>query len=356
MASSAVSETQKVLPLSYRKNLVSAIMECIRAGESCSLIGVASVGKSNLFRFLIRPDVRQHYLGESWERFLFVFVDYNMLAEASEWGVFELFLHRILESVEDLEGSEVPSELIGHLEDLYQRVVTSGNRLLAQRYLSRCLGTLVKKGDFRFVFFLDEFDPLFEQLDGRFFLNLRGLRDEYKYRVSHISATRRLLPQIREDMRAELESFYEFLSCNVFPLTPYDRDDARAMVGRLMVRRQVVLNEEVVECLLTASGGHSGLLRASFELACDKRSSGVLAVPKQMLENYSIELECRKIWDSLTKEEREVLSFFATGQQATCDQAIVEYLKLKGVLVEDEAGERLFSPILAQFVLQELTA
>jgi hypothetical protein len=258
--------------------------------------------------------------------------------------------------LEDLEESEVQSELVGHFDDLYQRVVTSGNRLLAQRYLSRCVGALVKRGDSHLAFFLDGFDTVFEQLDGRFFLNLRGLRDEYKYRISYIIATRRLLPLIREDMETELESFYEIFSRNVFPLTPYDRDDAREMVNRLMARRQVVLDEEVVERLLAASGGHSGLLRATFELACDTRNSNVLAASRQILENYSIELECRKIWDSLTEEEQEVLSHFVTGQRARCDKAIVEYLRLKGLLVEEQAGKRLFSPVFAQFVLQESRA
>ena len=59
-------------------------MSRICAGESCSLIGVASVGKSNLLRFLMQPNIRQHYLGHDWELYHFVVIDRNKLAEVSD--------------------------------------------------------------------------------------------------------------------------------------------------------------------------------------------------------------------------------------------------------------------------------
>jgi ABC-type protease/lipase transport system fused ATPase/permease subunit len=49
----------------YRQEIITPITRNITAGESCSIVGVASTGKSNLFRFLIRPGVCQRYLEAS---------------------------------------------------------------------------------------------------------------------------------------------------------------------------------------------------------------------------------------------------------------------------------------------------
>ena len=356
MTSPAVSETERALPLSYRRNLMSAVMDCIKGGECCSLIGVASVGKSNLLRFLMRPDVREYYLGQGWDRFLFVFIDCNKIAEVSEWGVFELFLHGLLERLENLEEPGPWSQLIDRFDTQYQQVVASRDRLLAQRYLSRWVGTLVRKSNLRFVFFLDEFDDVLGQLDPCLFLNILALRDEHKYGLSYVFTTRRILTLLRADMETTLESFYELFSRNVFPMTPYDRADAREMVNRLMARRQVALsNEEIIEALLAASGGHPGLLRAAFELACNTPADKVMGALKRMLEDYSVESECRKIWDSLAEQEREVLSRFATERQwSKTNDVVAKHLEIKGLLVTAKVGETFFfSPVFAQWVRRE---
>jgi hypothetical protein len=45
-------------PLDYRQEEVGRIMHRWNAGESCSLVGVGSVGKSNLMQHLANPEVR----------------------------------------------------------------------------------------------------------------------------------------------------------------------------------------------------------------------------------------------------------------------------------------------------------
>ena len=60
------------LPITFRASEVEQIMAVLRAGESCTVVGIGSVGKSNLLRFLQREDVRQAYLGDEWAAYLFV--------------------------------------------------------------------------------------------------------------------------------------------------------------------------------------------------------------------------------------------------------------------------------------------
>jgi ABC-type cobalamin/Fe3+-siderophores transport system ATPase subunit len=43
-------------PMSYRQELVKPLFARIQASESCAVIGAASMGKSRLLQFILRPD------------------------------------------------------------------------------------------------------------------------------------------------------------------------------------------------------------------------------------------------------------------------------------------------------------
>jgi hypothetical protein len=113
----------------YRQEILTPVMHTIAAGESCSIVGVASTGKSNLFRFLLRPEVRQTYLGENWGNYLFLYIDTHSLTELSEWGLYELLLRCTVEATEDLQIESQWSELFN---DLYQQAVQPQKRPLAR--------------------------------------------------------------------------------------------------------------------------------------------------------------------------------------------------------------------------------
>ena len=49
-------------PLTYRTPEVQQVMNWIEGGQSGCLVGLRGAGKSNFLRFLLRQDVRQHYL------------------------------------------------------------------------------------------------------------------------------------------------------------------------------------------------------------------------------------------------------------------------------------------------------
>lgn len=338
------------LPI-YRQEILTLIMRTIAAGESCSIVGVASTGKSNLFRFLARPEVRQRYLGESWRKYLFLYIDTNSLTELSEWGLSELLLRRIIEATEDLE---IESQWLKLFNDYYQQAVWPEKRPLARGYLERSVKNLCQRLGFRLVFLFDEFDEIFRQVDPRFFLGLRALRDEHKYRLSCVVATRNELPRIREDI-AKCESFYELLSLNTFGLGPYSEADARNMVQRLAARKEVTVADDDVNLLIKVSGGHPGILRATFWALDDGRVDRAAAVSRQWLNEPDIQTECIKVWDSLGADERMALADIAADYPlAQLDQEDVRLLQLKGLVKENQAGQAaIFCPLFGHFVKQQ---
>jgi DNA-binding winged helix-turn-helix (wHTH) protein len=337
-------------PPTYRQEIVTRIMDTITAGESCSIVGVASTAKSNLFRFLIRPDVRQKYLGESWGKYLFLYIDTNSLTELSEWGLYELLLRRIVEAT---EGLKVESQWSKLFNDLYQQAVWPEKRPLARGYLERGVKNLCQRLGFRLVFLFDEFDKIFRQGDTRFFLSLRALRDEHKYRLSYVVATRDELSRIRENV-GECESFYELFSLNTYGLGPYNRADAINMVQRLAARRGIAVTDADTNLLLRVSGRHPGLLRAAFWALSDGKIDKSGDIYRQLLDNPDIQAECTKIWDSIGGDERTALADVATGcELRQLDQVIVQLLRLKGLVIESRASQAtIFCRLFQDFVNQ----
>jgi hypothetical protein len=337
-------------PPTYRQEIVTRIMDTIAAGESCSIVGVASTAKSNLFRFLIRPDVRQKYLGESWGKYLFLYIDANSLTELSEWGLYELLLRRIVEATEDLKLESQWSKLFN---DLYQQAVWPEKRPLARGYLEQSIRNLCQRLGFRLVFLFDEFDEIFRQVDTRFFLSLRALRDEHKYRLSYVVATRDELSRIRENVD-ECESFYELFSLNTYGLGPYDWVDALNMVQRLAARRGIAVTDADTNLLLKVSGRHPGLLRAAFWALSDGKIDKSGDIYRQLLDDPDIQAECTKIWDSIGEDERTALADVATGcESRQLDQGIVQLLRLKGLVMKSRAGQAtIFCRLFQDFVNQ----
>jgi hypothetical protein len=338
-------------PPTYRQEIVTRIMDTIAAGESCSIVGVASTAKSNLFRFLIRPDVRQKYLGESWGEYLFLYIDANSLTELSEWGLYELLLRRIVEAT---EGLKIGSQWSKLFNDLYQQAVGPEKRPLARGYLERGVKTLCQRLGFRLVFLFDEFDEIFRQVDTRFFLSLRALRDEHKYRLSYVVATRDELSRIRENI-AECESFYELFSLNTYGLGPYNRADAINMVQRLAARRKVKVIDDDTSLLLEVSGRHPGLLRAALWALSDGKMDKSGDIYRQLLDNPDIQAECSKMWDSIGEDERTALADVATGcELRQLDQGIFQLLRLKGLVMESRADQvTIFCRLFEDFVNQQ---
>lgn len=333
--------------LAFRKEIVQYLMSAVAARESCAMVGVGSVGKSNLMRFLTEPEVCRHYLKEEAEQYLLLYIDGNALLEMSDWGVYELMLHRIVERMETEGRAEA-----AQLDSLYQRAVSDQGRGLILRYLDRCLKVLCRRSGYGVVFLFDEFDGVFQSLDRRFFAGLRALRDEHKYWLLYVIATRQEFSRLC-DVR-DSEAFHELFSNNVFGLGPYSEEDARSMLARLSERAGADLPEAIVPQLLTITGRHPGLLRAAFWLLIVDSSIPPQHLFRELLGDAGVWDECRHIWDGLDEDEQAVLAETAQGiWPPTGGPAVVELLHIKGLIHAGISSTEFFSPLFRAFVTEQ---
>lgn len=338
-------ETESDPPIIYRQEVVAPIFHLLDAGESAVIAGVSSMGKSRLVQFLLRQDVRQHYLGDAADTTLLAWADCNRMAEISEWGLYELILTALVEAVGTHPGAEAVRQ---QLNQLRREAIVEHNALLAQRHLELAVRMVCQEHGLRVCLLVDEFDETFRTLPAQALANLRALRDANKYWLTFVLFLRHHPAHLRHP--EECEGFYELISRSILGLKPYTDEDARHILIQLQARRgqQILdLSEEIVAELLRLSGGHPGLLGALVDGLINSQPLGIgWQEWAQRLDNVHEEL--RKLWTGLRVDERQALNRLALGTSTGFRER--ESLLLKGLIrQEDRQNFAFFTPLLRDF-------
>ncbi len=368
----------RTLPIDFRQQDVGRIMDRWRAVESCSLVGVGSVGKSNLLQHLANPQVQGAYMKEAKvKQFKAILVDPSLMAPLPQrsspdsdlmrcWAGYELLMHRLFMAFHDA-GVLDPEEKQRFYET-YQQLQNGANPLFAYmglRYFEHGLEFFLRRG-FHIVFMFDEFEELLRNLPVKFFLTLRGLRDANKTQLSYLTFTRMPLPAILSKENIEplaIEQFVELFNDNTYFIGPYTDMDARRMVADLRARNQAEYDEYTINFLLWATGCFAGLLRAGFrsiETLPDLSPSAVMtrsdALASHLAALPPVQTECNTIWMSLSEAEKLVLkvtSDLPPFNSSKLPAAAVQLLARKSLLKVDEDGSlHVEPPVFKHFISQ----
>lgn len=333
-------------PFTYRQEIAAPVFQLIQSGESAALVGSASMGKTRLLQFLQRSDVQRHYLGDDAASTSLVLVDCQRLAEASEWGLYELLLTSLTEAV-----LSEPA-LRDWLNSLRSEVITRRDGLLALRYVELATRQICREAGRNLCLIFDEFDEVYGSLPAGVLANLRALRDADRYRICYLLVLRDHPGRLRAP--GDNEGFYELVSRSVLGLRPYSEVDAQQVVIQLAARRRYPLTEREISDLLRLSGGHPGLLVALIDvlLHANETANGPLAGQEPVLwalAQPQVGEECRKLWAGLGPDEQLALSRLARGVGAPT--ALRDLLALKGLIRDGQGdGASFFSPVFHTYV------
>jgi hypothetical protein len=306
--------------LEFRKEETTFVMRRWLADESCSLVGVGSVGKSNLLHHISSTEVQKHYMPAIADRFKTITLDSNMLGPLEDtvsfraWAGYELMMHRLYMAFYPFD---VLGEDAQNFYTAYQDLQDGTNPLYAYmglRYLEQGIEFFTRRG-WKIVFLFDEFEEFFNLMPVSFFQSLRGLRDSRKQSIAYLTFSREPLSVLIDKMglsRDKLEPFVELFTGNEYFVGPYNTQDRLDMLNNLVKRHQAQLSSELTEFLLNASGGFAGLLRACFHaLATIPEASRVPVSPHDILtklvQRSAVREECHTLWNGLTPEEQRVL-------------------------------------------------
>jgi hypothetical protein len=341
----------------FRREETTYVMQRWRAGDSCSLVGVGSAGKSNLLQHLSNPDTAAHFLGQDAANTMKVInIDPNLMAALPDtgtnldqikcWAAYELMMHRLYL---DFFPFDMLTE--GEAEqfyNIYLALQNGSNPLYAYmglRYLELGLEIFLRHG-IRIVFMFDEFEEMLKHLPSKFFQNLRGLRDANKRQLSYMTFTRSPLPVLIEEHQLpmlEIEPFFELFTDHILYVGPYNEHDGMDMVQTLMSRNQKNYPDATVRFLLWATGRYAGLIRAAFRVieqigTIDGSSMLNDETARRLASKRPVKEECRTIWTSLSSAEHYALKAAArlipfTANEES-EQAVNSLVQKKLIVVD----------------------
>jgi len=358
--------------IDFRKEEVDYIMKQISGSTSTSLVGIGSVGKSNLLQHITDPRVHEHYLGvNEAQQLKTITIDANMLgplpADKDDplrcWAGYELLMHRLFLAFYPFDM--LPDSEANRFYETYLALQNGTNPLftyMALRYFEVGLQFFMRQ-NFKIVFLFDEFDEMLRQLPVKFFQTLRGIRDANKRKLLYITFTRSPLPTLVERFEIpmlDIEPFAELFTDNVYYIGPYNDKDSRKMYDELSGRRQTNYPDGVRDLLFQATGRYAGLLRAGFAALeefgnLEQATQSVDSLAEVLAMRSAIRSECKTIWTSLNRSEQYVLKAVARltpYNVSTETEQAVSMLMQKRLLRLDKTQQRLeiSPPVFQVFV------
>ncbi len=322
------------------------VLDCVKTGLSCSIVGLSNTGKSMLLRDLAAStaDLPQ----------TFVYVDCNLMLAATDQGFYEAVLRALQETL-GRKGNDIAAGLLDDLNACYQRTVQPQSPFLVPLGFNDAIMHTCQALLGGIVLLLDEFDEAYATLDSRVFLNLRALHDKYLSRLVYVTATVEPLRNIRSD--PTIEEFHELLTHHEQSLTMLSKPDSAALAHSLATRLSAELDQEETDYIWRQSGGHPGLLTAVAQLLVQLeagapelyRQQGLALVTQQLDDSDTAQSECVKLWDQLSEAEQDSLLRFATEGAAGLTASATASLQYRGILTGDQQPH-LFGRRFAAFV------
>lgn len=343
-----------------RREDAAYLLQHIADGDCSAVVGVSNSGKSDLLRSLTLPSRTAPFLGDAAVDFVFVYLDFNLMLEATEQGFYELILRSLME---ELGRSDPNAAYLQRLARAYETLVAPPTSFQISLSFSEGLNAVCQGTTKSLVLLFDEFDEPFEQIEGRVFLNLRALKDKYRRRLIYLTATDRRLANIRRGR--DVDEFIELFEPFTRFLGPLDREDADTVISWVASVEGCTFGDDDRAFLYHHADGHFGLLmavsRALGEVTGQPVRDGTQdwlihrQVREQLDRDVNVQAECLKLWEDLTEGQRDVLMAIV-GSEQIVDESSVRELQKKSI-VRSSPGDGscaqepvLFSPVFEAFV------
>lgn len=367
---------QEPLPEVYQEADANQVFKWLKRGESCALVGIGSVGKSNLLNFIMDERIKQRYRAG---HVVMVFLDPHKLVHLQKqalelagtaWPGYEIMISRLRRTVIDLyDKGRLPPAPVGQqdaadqIKGFYLNLFHTQPLLIQSgiRHLEETVYEVLRLNkDWKIAFLFDEFEG-FRDLPPEFFESLRGVRDEFKHRVMFVTTSRRDPEELVKEWngyadkrsREIMEGFLELFRGFTIYLRLLDEASAAALMQRLSRRYwgdDRELEDARREDLMQATGGHAGLLRRCFLPVANLDVRLPLDdLCRYLLTRDGVTKECIAILESLTPAEQDALWYAARGKPIKGD--IAQQLEMKHLGKQFRPGYlELQMPVLRAYI------
>jgi DNA-binding winged helix-turn-helix (wHTH) protein len=328
-----------------------------------SVVGVSNTGKSELLRAMTQPDIQRRYLGEAAGEYIFIYIDFNQMLEMSEQAFYELVLRSAMDALRN--GHAVSDgEVLRRIQTAYTGVVAPASSFEIPLSFSKAMGAIGDLLEQKVVFLFDELDGPVAGIDGRVFLNLRALHDSHRLGLTYVTATNRMLAQMRQD--ADVSEFSELFAHHILYVSPLNHKEIADYAARFAASEHITFSEEDVAFTRIWSGGHPALLETAARVlglltgrpVRDSSQDWIIhrRAAEILNQDLNVQSECRKIWNDLTSGEQDALLSLHSEDSPDASTGDMDSLIAKGLVIGEGADHRIFSRAFDEFVQRQMIA
>lgn len=328
-------------PLQFREQDTKVLAEYLQHRYCVELVGMKRVGINNFLRFFL---FHKHIEKKN----VFIFVDLNDLVERELFAFWRLTLKRIADATDSyVEKKEVKQKI----SSIFLRTLQSRDTFLTYDGVKEALGLLVRAGYLPTIFFT-RFDRLRDIVSLEFFDNLKSIRDAADQKVAYVFTSYRELSQLFPQV-VENELLSRFLY--TIYIKPLSQTDQKAMIDILLNKYLVKLPQEIKDMVLRISGGHAQYLHlfvlVSIEMLKKQQEITEKSFVKKLLYDERINFLSDELWDSLTRDEQEILKKIVAKKNISDEKKqSTQYLWDTGFVVEKNKTDTIFNQLFAAYI------
>ncbi|MCL5434777.1 MAG: helix-turn-helix domain-containing protein [Patescibacteria group bacterium] len=342
------SHFESLYPEDTRFPEIEKILSFVKEGNSCQIIGVPGIGRSNLLGLLAyNRNVRLKHLGENQKWFHFVLLNFSEIRKKPLFDATKFIFLGLLDS---LRGRKMENEYDA-VNKIFRESIELNDELILFQGLKRAIDFLAIEKELAIVFLLDRFEEYVPALTADFFANLRVLRNRAKYRFSVVFSATRPLEDIFEPIF--FGDFYEFMAGKIVYLPILDKPGLDFRIAYLEKVTGKKIDKKTLGKVLSLTGGHGNLTRHCLEaiLTINNQKSIIknqpLASSSELGEFFLKQKPVRSalfgIWNCLNPFEQNLLTLLNFANQD------ISYLENVGLIDKN----KLTIPLLKDYALEK---
>ncbi len=294
---------ESLYPDTTRFEEITKIISFIQEGNSCQIVSVAGVGRSNLLGLLsYNRNIRIKHLSEKQKNFHFVLLNFSEIRKKPMSDVNKFIFLGILDS---LRERGLKNEYL-EINKIFKESVEFNDELVLFQGLKKTVDYLAIEKNLTLVLLFDRFEEYVPTVTSEFFANLRVLRNRAKYHFSVIFSLSRPLEDLLEP--SLFADFFEYVAGRIIYLPILDKVGLDFRISHLEKVTGKKIEKKIIDETITLTAGHGRLTTLCLEtiLSLDKN----LPENKRQLIDYllsqrPIRSSLFAIWNSLNPSEQQ---------------------------------------------------
>lgn len=339
---------ESLYPETARFEDIDKILSFIKNGNSCQIIGLPGIGRSNILGMLAyNKSVRLKHLGENNKWFHFVVVNFSEIQKRPLFDATKFIFLSLIDSLRERKMNEEYHAI----NDIFKESLSFNDELVLFQGLKRAVDFLAIEKQLTIVFLFDRFETYIPMLTSEFFTDLRSLRNRAKYRFSIVFSLERPLEEVLDGTL--FADYYEFVAGHIIYLTLSDKVGIDFRISYLEKLTSKKIEKQTLDDLLKLTGGHGKLVKIGAETILatnDKKQLLDKEKLKELLMAQKAVLgSLWETWNALLPEEQSLIlnsQPFGFAQKKLSTLNSTPYLEKVGIV----KNEKITIPLFEEFV------